>query len=345
MLLVVGVPLSLVLGLNYGTSSGDTTDGTEQYSLTDKVLLTYSNLFCQELQAQSTNQLFIDNTEATLNILNSPPALSDVEHFNLSETATLSSNGDYHQWNFLLNEGSNVFLNACLTYEYSYGVTFYLIKGKDNFNRWRDSPFDNYEISRDVYSSCAAVYYNVTESDRYYFVLYDFSDIVEYKTPNVFFQFQRSVYHISPNSIVSNCSFPLDGLSQCSVGVPLSSGNSAVLSLNTSLPVDYEQGASISINCQPRAWLYAVIVVGAVVPIVICIIAVCVCLCVCIKRRKNKYHPLTGNNATTGNVVSPHTAAINVTTNGSTAIPAQGYPPASGGYGATIYNAPPPYTH
>ena len=255
-------------------------------------------------------------------MLSSPPPLTDVELFNISGTVTLRDKVVYYQLNFYLNEGSRVLLTACELYDDLDSVLFYVFKGSNNFNRWIANDFidDYYEESHFVFSGlpCRTISYDVTESDRYYFAFYDHLHYNEADV-KVLFQFQRSVYHISLDSVVSNCSFPLDGQSKCSVGVPLSSGNAAVLSLNTSLPVDYEQGASISISCQPRAWLYAVITMSAVVTGVIVTILVTVCVYKIIKKRMNEYSLVAGG-IISRTVIAPSTAAVNKDPNESSPL-------------------------
>jgi hypothetical protein len=356
-LVVVAVPLSISLSLRYGTDSKDTNSNGE-YALTDKVVHTYSNHFCQGLQAKSTNipNLNYDKSNATLYLLNRYPSLSAKnENFNFSVPRNrFTAEGDYWDWNFYLNERSKAHFSACYDSDSSSysGITFYAIKGHKNFNDWKDDPDnpDNVVYSKNLLSQCTNISYSVTVSDRYYFALYSHTF---YRLWLDFdFRFERTVYDISSESVVQNCTIPLDGTSSCSIGVPMSSGYTAVLSLNTSLPVDYTDGADVEISCQPRTWLYAVIVLCTVLPVAVIVILVIVCVCVVVKRGKSKYTPLVGSDEPTAKDAFEDSANVNapivrpsvvVTTGGGggggapapSSNPPAGYPLQAGDYGTT----------
>lgn len=321
------IPLSIALGLRYGTVSSDV-DNSNEYTLTDKVILTYSSVFCQSLQAQSMD--WDDTSNATLYVLDSYPPLSDIERFNMSTSASLSTEGDHEYWSFYLNEGSSVSLNVCYTSDTSfYDADFYLIRGDRNFNRWQDNEADSYYsiIDRSLLSQCQTIQYSLSNSDRFYFVFY--SGNYYNMDLDINFQFNRTVYHVTPSNIIDNCSITLDVLSTCSVDVPLSSSYTALLSLNTSLPVDYTSEADIYVTCQPRIWLYAVIAVCACIAVVATLTCIIVCVCVLVKKGKKKYAPLVGNDPTA--VREAYEESANV-------VPA----PVNAPPGGTVGN-PPPY--
>ena len=335
-IVVVVVPLSVALGLRYGAVSADV-DNLNQYALTDKVLRDYSNVFCQGLSVQSMSSR--PSSNATLYMLSSPPSPSDIERFNFSEPVSLDSEGEYKQWNFYLNERSTVSLNVCYTAAnptaYSY-VGFYLIRGDRNFKHWKnDEVSSSYSVLyRSLTSSCQTINYTVYKSDRFYFIFY--SDIYEYATLRVDFQFKRYVYHVNPSDVVENCTIPLDVSSSCSVDVPLSASYIALLSLNTSLPVDYGDEGDVYIDCQPRIWMYAVIAVCVVVGAAAILTCFIVCVCVLVKRNKKKYMPLQGGGEGTEEGATPPT--VNVTAGDAVGKPPPynpQYPAATGGgYGA-----------
>ena len=258
--IIVSAILAIALSLYFASTPGDV-DSTTEYALTDKVIHTYNTEFCQGLLAKSTNTPQNRQSNATLYLLNRPPSLSDVESFNITKTAGFRSEGDHHSWNYYLNEGSNVTLKACYQEKSvnNYGVKFYLIRGNRNFSDWvddsRDS--DNYLFQRSLLRTCTAISYVVVDGGKYYFTFYGYS--YTNVLLSVDFQFHRAVYHVSPNSIFEKCTIPLDGQASCSVDVPLSSNYAALLSFNTSLPVDYSDGADVYISCQPRIWLFCVL--------------------------------------------------------------------------------------
>ena len=281
------------------------------------------------------------------------------------ERAALDSTTNYHVWNFHMNSGSQVVPNACYPIDSrngNYDVKFYLIKGTKNHNKWTNDPDQSYAVKYSrLLSKCQTITYQVHQDDLYYFVFYlDTSyDLSLTNTISVSFNFDRTVYHVSPDDVVQNCSIPLNGYSSCSISVPMSSGYTALLSLNTSLPVDYSDGANVQINCHPRIWFYAVIVVCAILPVIIIIAIVVTCVCIKVRRgKKNRYSSLlsgnqsntTVNTNTTGNNGQIDTAesASNGSKPPTVNPPAYNpsYSPQTGGtyYGATAQPVPPPYT-
>ena len=88
------------------------------------------------------------------------------------------------------------------------------------------------------------------------------------------FIINRLLYDVQPNNIVDMCSFALDGNSSCSLSGGMYTPYTAVLSLNASHPIDYARdGAEIHISCQPRGWLFAVIVLVVLLVGCLCRIA------------------------------------------------------------------------
>ena len=67
---------------------------------------------------------------------------------------------------------------------------------------------------------CSTIDYQVQQDCNYYFVFY--LDSVRPTGLNIEFQFNRTVYLISPNMVVmiNNCSFPLDRESSSSISFP-----------------------------------------------------------------------------------------------------------------------------
>lgn len=278
------------LALRYGVHNTNDIETVKPYTLTDKVIRPYNTEFCQGLLAKLKEAPNNFHSNATLYLLNSPPLLTDHELFNLSKVANLNSKGtNFHDWNFYMNPGSEVSFNACYQQNQDSGhyATFYLIKGTRNLNKWTDKPGSNHAVKYSRLSAdCQTISYKVTNFDSYFFVFYlepGHSPV----TMNIDFMFNRTVYHISLSDVVQNCSIPLNGDSSCSVSVPLSSRYTAVLSLNTSLPVDYDDGANISITCQARVWLYAVIILSIILALIGIIVIIVLCI-VIVKRMKAK---------------------------------------------------------
>lgn len=346
---IVAVVLALSLGLGLGTQPKDI-NNTEKYALSDNVIVSYNKDFCQGLWAKSTVAPNNFQSSAMLYLLNDSPLLADRERFNLSESANLDPSINYHSWNFYMNTGSTVSFEACYhqpeNIPANYDVIFYLIKSTSNFNKWVDDPDKSHTLKHSYLTlQCQTIYYQIEKDDMYYFVFY--LDSHSSTSLDIDFQFDRTVYRISPESVVHDCSFPLDGHSSCSINVPMSSGYTAVLSLNTSLPIDYNDGAEIYINCHPRAWLYAVIVCAVVIPVTFVVILCLAAVCIYIKAKggANNYSFIGGSTTVTtdpfqeggkvGNARESTFVERVPTVN-------PGYSPPTG-YGTTPSAPPPPY--
>jgi hypothetical protein len=196
--------------------------------------------------------------------------LTEREVFNDTVTANLNSNSDNFQyWNFYLNTGSETKFKVCG----SRNTVFYIIRGIDQLNKWIEEPRDREaEETYRLTSNCETIDYEVPQDGMYYFVFYLSSG--SFDTVNVDFVIDRLLYVVEPDNIVHECSFSLDGRSSCVLSGGMNTPYTAVLSLNASRPIDYaEDGAEIRISCQPRAWLYVVIVL--VVLIIGILIAAC----------------------------------------------------------------------
>lgn len=291
------------------SSSDSTTSSGQMYDLTAKVILSYRRDFCQSLTAQSEDVPTSPFSNGTLYVLNGRPSLSDVEHFNISRSTSSGSAGDQTSWNYYLNAGSNVSVNACLSDQSSDTgkITYYLIRGSRNFENWKTNPYDYFVHFKTLYSTCTQIAYSVLDGDMFYFVLYR---AAASSSVNFNIDFQRRVYHISPDAVTQKCSFPLDGQSRCSVGVPFSSRYAILLSLNTTLPVDRDTQATITVSCQTRGWFYAMIVLCSVLPVLTCIICTIVCCCIRVRRRRNQYAALNAQSAAAGNVIINRTANL-----------------------------------
>ena len=349
--IIVVTIVSISLGIHYSIKDS-IIDPTKEYALTDKVIRSYESDFCKGLLARSTNLADSPQSNATLYLLNSRPSLTDSESFNISTTASFSYVTNYHVWNFNLNAGSKFSFSACYTSNIWYDLDFFLIKGNKNHNKWTNDPDRSYAVLyKRLSSQCQTVNYQVNNDDLYFLVFYLDPELSFSRTLSLNFSFDRTVYHISQESVVQNCSFPLDGFSRCSLGIPMSSSYTLVLSLNTSLPVDYNDGANVEIDCQPRGWLYAVIVIFAgVVPLIVIVTLVVVCVCYKVRKGKKKYSSLENNTTATSTdlqvsrgVTTTKPVLANSNTNPPPYNPAC-YSPASpaGGYGATTGTVAPP---
>ena len=280
----VVVVLVLSLGLGVGTE-WYIIRSSEVYALTDNRLISYRGDFCVNLRASSTQETRDLQSSATLAFLRSRPPLTGREVFNLSGSASLNSDMDYKSWNFSLNYNSNASIEVCYQGG-SYSVTFHIIKSTAHFNAWVK---DAREARRPVRSvrlkkRCTSISYRVRGDGVHYFVL-DLNGRYSSRL-NIDFDFNRTVYEVSSDMVVKNCSFPLDGRSGCTLDAPMTPGYTGFLSLNTNPPVDYNDRAGISISCSPRGWLFAVIVL-VVVFVTLCLPCTIVTIHVITLKKRN----------------------------------------------------------
>ena len=275
--------MALVFGLYFGPESEDL-GYPNTYGLNDTFLPAYSHYFCQELQAESSGtKLPNDVSSAALYLVKGHPSLTDHEIFNFSGTAS-PKYPTYNDLSISLNKDSSVSFKVCYKKsDQQYDATFYLVKGSNNYYNWRQKP-SNSKLAikaEHLTSQCQTISYTVQEYGVYYFAFY--SDSLSTRL-SVDYQFDRTVYHIPDDDIMQRCSFLLDAASKCSITLPVSSGYTAVLSLSTTLPIDYTDGADIQLDCQPRAWLYAVVVLCAVFFTVLVSAALLVCMYFVVKK-------------------------------------------------------------
>ena len=266
--------------------------------LTDKAIHPFNSALCQGLQATSTDIPYSMESNATLYLLNTHPDQTDHERIEVLKTFDLHSDQQYQSYKLKMSADYKVLINcnACCDngWELSGVTEFYVIKGGNSYNQWISDGFTQNPSRYSEFSSkCQNVSYEAPNDDIYYFIVHlPFSVTVTLK---VHFLIDRNVYHISLDSIVRKCKISLDGHSSCSISVPMSSGYTALLSLETTLPINYYDGADIQIDCQPRLWLCVVI---AIVCLVVMVTLTAVLVVICVKvRRKNKGYSLVNRDS------------------------------------------------
>ena len=273
------------------TSSGD--NDPDEYTLTDTVIVPFTK-FCRGLEIESKDSVESENSEsnATLYLLNSCPTLTGHEAFTHTHTVSFTKASEYAQvWSLILHPGSTLEFESCYIpagkkgSETIKGIAFYLIQGDENYNNWVDDPNDSYSVQHiELNNRCNRVSYQVYKDDIYYLVFFNMMD--NKSSMNVRFKFNRTKYEHSPDAVVDNCTIAVDSHSSCSVYLPIQASYIALLVLDTSPPVDWDDGVIITIKCLPRGWLYAVIVTGTVLLLVSITVAVMVaCLRAYLKRR------------------------------------------------------------
>ena len=271
--------LTLSLSLSLATEPRHIST-TETYTLSDNHIIQYKGDFCEALRTVSISAPRNQQSTGYLYFLRSRPPLTERECFSAAVTASLISN-NFRYWNFYLNAGSEASFKVCYQQQgrASRNVIFYVIRGTDRLNAWVEEPGGRgTEQTYHLTSECETIEYEVPQDGMHYFVFY-LSSQGSFGAVNVDFVINRLLYDIQPDNIIHECSFALDGSSSCVLSAGMNTPYTAVLSLNASRPINYvEDGAEIHIGCQPRAWLYAIIVLAVVIigPLICCGIAVCV---------------------------------------------------------------------
>ena len=341
----------LILGLSLGLGTEPAQiSSTETYALSDNRIIGYRGDFCQDLRTSSTGATKYQESMATgyLYFLRSRPQLTVPERFNASVTADLNSNLNFRYWNFYLNAGSDTKFTVCYPQRDSgsRNVIFYIIRGRENLDKWIEEPRDrDAEETFRLTSQCDTIDYEVDQDNMYYFVFYLSGG--GFGSVTVDFYIDRLLYDVQPDNIVHQCSFALDGSSNCALSAGMNTPYTAVLSLNASRPIDYaEDGAEIRISCQPRAWLYVVIVLVVIIVgtlVFICGFAVCVWVALTVvekkSARKNQSQSATRVVVSSASASRAHTTESSFTKHSSASYPKQDAPP-----GYDDYPPPPAYS-
>ena len=291
--IVGGTIIALSVALAVATEPAVISKYTEVYGLTDNHIYPFKGDFCQDLRATSTNRPNLDQNTAFVSFLNSRPPLTSRERFHFSASSYVDAVTNFRNWNFVLNAGSTASFVLCFTGDQTH-VIFNLIRGTQNFQQWvKDVDTSHTLQSLSLGERCQRFTYDVTIDANYYFVFYvrsTFHVRPSRRNFDVNFDFDRTLYSLSPDLVIKNCSFPLDGGSSCSMGIPVSSGYVTFISFETTLPVDYNDGANIHFTCTPRGWLYAIIVIVGVF-VSVTILSLIIYSVKVLKAKYKKYNP------------------------------------------------------
>ena len=286
------VILSINISIPFWFTSSNS-DNPDEYTLTDTIIIPYTK-FCKSLEIESKDSVQSDNSDstATLYLLKNYPPLSGHENFTHDHVVDFTQQKDTQTWNLNMHPGSTFNFEVCyvqikgvpMTKE----VVYYLIQGDENYNNWLDDPNDSYSVQHiELSNRCTSVNYQVANDDIYYFVFYNSVDVRS--TLNIHFRFNRTMYRFSIEDVADSCTIGVNSHSSCSVNLPFVDSYTALLELDTNPPVDWDDGVIINIECEPRGWLYAIIVLGVVLFLVtIAVVVVCCCVCVYLKRRRGR---------------------------------------------------------
>lgn len=225
------------------------TNNYADYNSKDTSVIPYNYRLCQGLTL--TSNFDTKNPSASLFLLKTPPTLNGSESFLIQREIDLDEATSNETWAVNLYPGSNVSVLVCGG-ELHLPVVFYVIKGSDNYSRWSDDPNVKYSILSKTISGCVDISYDVSESDEYYLIVYQSNTTIG-SSLNVTLKFFQTKYTYTSSSIAASCAIN-SSLIYCSLGVPMSSGYSALLLVNET--TQWGQPESIGVNCNPRVWVY-----------------------------------------------------------------------------------------
>lgn len=318
-------------------------EGSEENNYTpgDTRLHTISTFFCASVQIKmtaDTSQLGYVN----LYLLNQKPALTARDSFSIPNPFTLDQYG-YNYWHFYLYPNSNFSVNACVN-SGSSSYYFYVIKGSDDFNQWKDHASPSYSESYKYISTvCGSgnmtLSYTAKQEDHYYFAYY--CDAYSCTGSQEIF-LQRFEYTVGNMTDFDNCTTTVSN-EQCSLNVPYQSDYDQALITTVEEPPngDWELQFTIEFNCGARVEAYLAVVLPPVVLFLIVLAGIFLGCYLHIKLKKHAYNPLPEPTTLTSSSANPPAEPEKLPYIGATQPLAEPEKPLY--MGATQPLPPPPY--
>lgn len=237
-------------------------------------------------------------------------------------------------------------MQYCLKSGSSTALSFGLIKGKSNFDSWKDDGYSSHTVHHfHINNDCSSIKsfsYTVTSEDTYYFAFDNgaYSSSVHVQA-NI--KLDRTEY--LPGNVTAHDSCSIDG-NTCSVSVPYNSDYVALMEVS-SQGIEPEDNVAFNWSCDARAWIYVLIVL---LPLLFVVVTLIIVLTVCIyyarKRSKNvNYETLPVETPAEATPVNCTTKVVTTTTTTTATAPPPmnpNYNFAPPGYGTTG-EQPPPY--
>ena len=240
-----------------------------------------SSVFCKSITLENPSR----TSSASVYLLRSEPRLAFRYNFTITGSLVLRS-GYYQYWNFYMYPGSNYTFSSCLT---SGKVDYYLIQGYTNFQNWYS--YLGYSVNHTSYSSVCGfsnttLSQSFTEEDEYYFVLKN-----AYRADakvHVTLTSNRTEYVFQLEDVDSSCIAAPS--SKCTLDIPYNSDYPVLIEAGA--PGDGDWGTNVKIDaaCNPRVWVYVMIILLptlGIVTLITCIAVVC-----CYVKRNSRYAPL-----------------------------------------------------
>ena len=278
---VITVIVIVVIAIPVGITT-NRSDVPVFFSPGDTRLISYGpSFFCAGITLVDRS----NSTDSTVYLVTETPPLTDQNNFTFNSSINLADN-IYNYWNYYLYPNSN-FSTAVCTRPNSASGTFYLIRGRGNFQKWIDDPSTDEAIAFFSITSITCSVENsrrfsfqVEFEDEYYFVYYNNRgrNTLPFLRLDITISVDRFQYSTSDLESVANCSAPTIG--ECSLTVPYGSNYRALIVTDIPDNPDWEENVEVSLHCSNRAWAFAVVVLVPIFAVVGCV-AAAVLGCVC----------------------------------------------------------------
>ena len=289
---IVVFVLVIVLPITFARRSGSSTESRPVlYTPGDSRIVSYSPFFCAGITLTDRSV----RTGSSLYLIRETPPLTDRNEFTIRKSSIGLTSDTYIYWNYYLYPNSNVTIEVCTTHARSASGTFYIIRGRGNFQSWVNDPSTDKVLgSFRIHLQCSIMKhrfsFNAEVEDEYYFVFYKKDGGIIYSRGITYgFQFsviisverfQYSTSDLDEDESVANCSVPSVG--ECTLTVPYGSDYRALIVTDVPDNVNWEENVEVNWHCVSRGWAVAVVVlvplltiagvIGAVIAGIVCYI-------------------------------------------------------------------------
>jgi hypothetical protein len=328
------VVLSISLSIRYNENE---ISSDVAFAPGDTRIISYSSTFCDGLSVYGDDQ-------AKLYLLDKKPSLSGpVNNFSADFPYAVGANS-FNYYYYYLYPGSKMNLTYCMDNPGT-KLTFALIKGKSNWDYWKDDGDVSHTMELIVVTNlCSSPEYfdfTLTSEDTYYFVFdntgYSSIDMTATLTLN------RTEY--LPDSVSAYDSCYTDIFS-CSLSVPYGSNYVALLEVYDDEASSGDENLYYTWSCSPRVWIYVLIVVLPLIFVVVTMTLVLIICIILVRKRSQKYANLPTVAVTEETPADTTATMATVTTVAGPPPVNPSYnpaPPTYGSTGATTAGMPPPY--
>ena len=286
-LVVIVIILAIVLPITLTSRNGSSLPVF--YAPGDTRIVTYSSFFCAGITLTDRST----RTGSSLFLISETPPLTDRNNFTIHKSSINLADNIYNYWNYYLYPNSNFTTEVC-TRPNSADGTFYVIKGRGNFQSWINKPSTDKALGYfliDIPCSGTKLKYsfNAEIEDEYYFVYYNNRGGSQstFLRLDVTISVERFQYSTSDfDESIQNCSVPSVG--ECTLTVPYGSDYRALIVTDIPDNVDWEENVEVNLGCVSRGWAVAVVVLVPLLTVAGLIAAVIAGIVCYIKRRSIK---------------------------------------------------------